>query len=66
MARHPHDPDDPVELHSQGDKEVPLSRREADVAGISLTPEVVYADTDENPNRDDQADANLAGPDEHV
>ena len=44
----------------------PLSRPEADVAGISLTPEVVYGDTDEDPNRDDQRDANEADPDEHV
>jgi hypothetical protein len=55
----------PRQLHSVADDDAPLSRAEADVAGISLTPEVVYGDTDENPNRDDQADNNKAGPDEH-
>jgi hypothetical protein len=56
----------PRELRTQADDEQPLSRPEADVAGISLTPEVVYGDTDEDPNRDDQRDANEADPDEHV
>ena len=56
----------PRQLRSQGDDEAPLSRAEADVAGISTTPQVVYGDTDENPNADDQADMNRAEPDEHV
>jgi hypothetical protein len=56
----------PRQLHTQADNEEPLTRPEADVAGISLTPSVVYADSDEDPNRDDQRDANEAGPDEHV
>lgn len=56
----------PRQLHTTGDDAEPLSRAEADVAGISTTPDVVYADTDENPNRDDQTDANQAEPDEHV
>jgi hypothetical protein len=56
----------PRQLRTQADDEEPLSRREADAAGISLTPEVVYADSDEDPNRDDQRDMNSAGPDEHV
>ena len=58
--------DMPRELHSQADDEPPLSLPEADVAGISLTPEVVYGDTDEDPNRDAQRDANQAGEDEHL
>jgi hypothetical protein len=60
------DSDMPRELHTQADNEPPLSRPEADVAGISLTPEVVYADSDEDPNRDDERDAHQAGPDEHL
>ena len=44
------------ELHTIADKLPPLSRKEADVAGITTTPEAVYADTDMDPNRDDQRD----------
>jgi hypothetical protein len=50
----------PRQLRSQGDDEDPLSRREADVAGVSPTPEVVYGDSDEDQNRDDQRDAHQA------
>ncbi|BDE05339.1 hypothetical protein WPS_06150 [Vulcanimicrobium alpinum] len=64
MARR-HDPDDPVELHSPVPEPPPLSRAEADVAGITTTPEVIYADTDEDENRDDIADSHRAEPDEH-
>ncbi len=56
----------PRQLRTQADDDAPLTRREADAAGISPTPEVVYADSDEDPNRDDQRDVNRAGPDEHV
>ena len=56
----------PRQLRTQADNEEPLSRREADVAGITTTPEVVYGDTDEDPNRDDVADAHRAGDGEHV
>ena len=56
----------PRQLRTQGDDEAPLSRREADVAGISMTPEVVYGESDEDQNRDDQRDAHHAEPDEHV
>jgi len=56
----------PRQLRTQADDEPPLSRAEADAAGISLTPEVVYADSDEDENRDDQRDANRAAPDEHL
>ncbi len=55
----------PRQLRSQGDDERPLSRAEADVAGISQTPAVVYGESDEDQNRDDQADMNSAEPDEH-
>jgi hypothetical protein len=56
----------PRQLRTQADDEAPLSRAEADVSGISQTPQVVYADTDEDQNRDDRLDAHRAGPDEHV
>ena len=56
----------PRQLRTQADDEGPLSRREADVAGISRTPEVVYGESDEDQNRDDQADAHRAEPGEHV
>ncbi len=56
----------PRQLRTQADNDDPLSRREADVAGISTTPEVVYGESDEDENRDDQRDAHRADPDEHV
>jgi hypothetical protein len=56
----------PRQLRTQGDDASPLSRAEADVAGISQTPQVVYGESDEDQNRDDQADMNRAEPDEHV
>jgi hypothetical protein len=54
------DSDEPRPLHSLADKERPLSRREADVAGISQTPETVYGDDSTEPNSDDQRDAHRA------
>jgi hypothetical protein len=51
------------QLHTEADDEPPLTRREADVAGITPTPEVVYGDTDEDPNRDDQADVHHGADD---
>ncbi len=56
----------PRQLRTQADNEPPLGRREADVAGISLTPEVVYGETDEDENREDQRDAHEATPEEHL
>ncbi|MDB5073064.1 MAG: hypothetical protein JWM87_4175 [Candidatus Eremiobacteraeota bacterium] len=56
----------PRQLRTQADNEPALSRAEADVAGISTTPQVVYGETDEDQNRDDQRDMNRAEPDEHV
>ena len=47
----------PRQLRTQADKERPLSRREADVAGIGPTPETVYGDDSTFPNPDDQRDA---------
>ncbi len=47
----------PRQLRTQADDEPTLSRAEADVAGISPTPTVVYGESDEDPNRDDQRDA---------
>ena len=55
----------PRQLRTQVDDEPALSRREADVAGISMTPEVVYGESDEDENRDDIADAHRATGDEH-
>lgn len=51
----------PRQLRTQADNDEPLSRREADVAGITATPEVVYGESDEDPNRDDVADAHRGG-----
>jgi hypothetical protein len=51
------------QLHTIADDEEPLTRREADVAGITPTPEVVYGDTDEDPNREDQHDAHHGSDD---
>jgi hypothetical protein len=47
----------PRQLRTQADNEPPLSRAEADVAGISPTPLVVYGESDEDENREDQRDA---------
>jgi hypothetical protein len=44
----------PRELRTQADDEAPLSRAEADVAGLTAP---VYGDTDMDPNADDQRDA---------
>ena len=47
----------PRQLHTQADDERALSREEADVAGISPTPEVVYGDDSIEPNAQDHRDA---------
>jgi hypothetical protein len=47
----------PRQLRTQADNEEPLTRAEADVAGITTTPEMVYGDDSTNPNEDDQRDA---------
>jgi hypothetical protein len=46
----------PRQLRTQADRDEPLTRREADVAGISPTPEVVYGDDSIQPNEDDERD----------
>jgi hypothetical protein len=56
----------PRQLRTQSDDASPLSRAEADVAGISTTPSVSYGDTDTDQNREDRLDAHRAEPDEHV
>ncbi len=56
----------PRQLRTQADDEAPLGRREAEVAGMTTTPEVVYGESDEDQNRDDQIDANRADSDQHV
>ena len=49
--------DMPQALHFPADKLLPLSRPEADVAGISPTPTTVYGENTTQPNSDDQRDA---------
>jgi hypothetical protein len=56
----------PRQLRTQADDDAPLSRAEADVAGISPTPSVSYAGDDYAQNAEDQRDAHQAEPDEHV
>lgn len=48
--------DDPRPLHITGEDERTLTRAEADVAGISPTPEVVYGEDSFFPNEEDQRD----------
>jgi hypothetical protein len=45
--------------------EPPLTRAEADVAGIGPTPETVYGDDSYEPNAEDHRDAERADRDEH-
>ena len=59
------DLDAPDELHTEGDDETPLSRREAEVAGI-VPGMVVYGDSSIEPNADDHRDSERATDDEHV
>ena len=53
------------ELPGQADDEPPLTRREADVAGITPTPETVYGEDSYFPNEEDQRDAHHAEAGEH-
>lgn len=48
------------QLRTQADNERPLSRHEADVAGITATPETVYGEGSLNPNAADQREAHEA------
>lgn len=48
--------DTPRQLRTIADREPALSRREAEAAGLTVTPDVVYGESDEDPNRDDQFD----------
>ncbi len=57
--------DDPAELRTQADDDPPLSRREAEVAGM-IKGQIVYGDASIEPNADDHADSERATPDEHV
>ncbi len=59
------DLDDPAELTTQADDESPLSRREAEVAGI-VPGMIVYGDSSLDPNADDRRDLNHAESDEHI
>ncbi len=62
-------------LHTEADNEKPLDSEEAAVMGaqavrrlrgIPKDRETVYGDVDEGYDNEDQADANQAGPGEHV
>ncbi len=57
------DDDMPRELHTQVDRERPLSRAEAEVAGMI---EPVYGESSEHEVSDDSREAQEAGPGEHV
>jgi hypothetical protein len=46
----------PRQLRTQNERDPDLTREEADVAGISVTPEVVYGDSSAQPNEDAQRD----------
>jgi hypothetical protein len=48
------------QLRTQADSERPLTRHEADVAGITDTPETEYGEGSLNPNAEDQRDAHKA------
>jgi len=51
----------PRQLRTPADALAPLSRRAAEAAGMSVTPDVVYGESDEDPNRDDQRDEHGGG-----
>jgi|GEM_PF-3965574 hypothetical protein len=51
-------------LHTEADEEQPLTRAEADVAGISRTPSTVYGEDSYSPNADDQRDMNAGADDD--
>jgi hypothetical protein len=56
----------PRQLRTQADDEPALSRAEADVAGISETPEVIYGEVDDHATDEDRKDQRRAAPGEHV
>ncbi len=47
----------PRQLRTQADDEPPLTRAEADVAGITETPEMVYGEDSTFPNAEDTREA---------
>ena len=51
----------PRQLRTQADGERPLTRAEADIAGITPSSESVYGDDSSNPNADDERDAHAGG-----
>jgi hypothetical protein len=46
----------PRQLRTQADDLPALSEREAQAAGLTVRPDVVYGESDEDPNREDQID----------
>jgi hypothetical protein len=58
--------DETRELHTEADDERPLTRHEAEVAGLTPTPETVYGEDSYFPNEEDKRDAERAGPGEHL
>ncbi len=59
------DENDPGELTTQADDRPPLSRSEAEVAGI-VPGMIVYGDSSLEPNADDRRDLNAPTSDEHI
>jgi hypothetical protein len=58
------DQDNPAELHTEADDDRPLTRQEAEVAGI-VPGMIVYGDSSIEPNADDRRDLNSPAEDEH-
>jgi hypothetical protein len=55
----------PRQLRTPADNEPPLSRREAEVAGLTEAGGPVYGESSEHETDDDRRDIEHAGPDEH-
>ena len=58
--------DQPRALRTQADNDRPLSRREAEVAGLTVDSGPVYGESSNQETSDDRRDAERAGPGEHV
>ena len=65
MSDTPIERDDPTELHTEADDLAPLSREQAEVAGM-VPGMIVYGDDSINPNADDRRDLNAPASDEHL
>jgi hypothetical protein len=56
--------ENPRELHTLNDDADPLTIPQAQAAGLTTDPTVVYGDTDADPNREDQEFAHQGSADE--